>query len=125
MQKINVQPTQWASIQDMNEIDRQLSEQDTRCLAELRNILKKHGLLNRFGVMLLHKHFELEADECLMETIDVEGRVLTVRPVSRAEVAGAVQTQWKLSSADPLQWCSGFCNYNKGHRHQHQRGVST
>jgi fructose-1,6-bisphosphatase/sedoheptulose 1,7-bisphosphatase-like protein len=124
MRQIAVQPTQWTAIRDMNDIDRQLSDQDASCFAELRNVLKRHGLLDRFGIMLLHKHFELTEGECLLETMDVEARTLTVRPVPNGDVAGAVQTQWRLSSADPLQWCSGFCNYNKGHKHGHQQGIS-
>jgi hypothetical protein len=124
MQQIAVQPTQWAAIDNMNDIERDISARDALCFAELRLVLEKHALLDRFGIMLLHKHFELKDDESLLETMDLASRTLTVRPVSTAAITGAVQTQWKLSSADPLQWCSGFCHYNQGHKHGHTQGIS-
>ena len=124
MQQVIVQPVQWAQIQDMEAIERQLNESDIKCFADVREVLAKHGALERFGLMLLHKHFELKDGECLLESMDVPSRTLTVRAVEASEVTSAVQTQWKLDSQDPLQWCSGFCNYNNGHKHGHTQGIS-
>ena len=124
MHQVIVEPTQWARVQDMNDISRDMSESDAACLADVRAALEKHGALERFGVMLLHKHFEIEDGECLLETIDEASRTLTVRPVPAEEIRAAVQTQWKLSSKDPLQWCAGFCHYNNGHKHGHTKGVT-
>jgi hypothetical protein len=125
MHKVVVEPTQWTRVQDMNDIRRELSEKDAECFAELREVLKKHDSLERFGIMLLHRHFELQDGECLLETMDLASRTLTVQPVSAQEVSSSVQTQWKLSSQDPLQWCSGYCHYNNGHKHGHTKGIST
>lgn len=121
MQALVVQPTQWAHIPDMHDIDPRLDASDTACLAALREVLQAHGKLHRFGINLLHRHFELADDECLIETIDPERRVLTVRPVERSALPSAVPTQWNLASRDPLQWCEAWCHYSNGdHRHGHQ-----
>lgn len=124
MENLSVQATQWSQICDMDDIERDLSERDAECFIEIRSVLEKHGLLDRFGIMLLHKHFELQEGECLLETMDRASRTLTVRPVAAQDVAESVQTQWKLTETDPLQWCSGFCNYNKGHKHGHTQGIA-
>lgn len=125
MYQIVVQPTQWANLPDMNDIDPSLDASDAACLAALREVLQAHGKLDRFGVNLLHKHFELDDDECLIETIDTQSRVLTVKPIARSALPAAVPTQWNLSSRDPLQWCEAYCNYSGGtHHNGHQHHIS-
>lgn len=125
MTTLNVQPTQWASIQDIHDVDHALSADDIECLNEVRAVLEKHNRLERFGVMLLHKHFDVHQDECLLETIDTDRRELSVRPVLKSELPQAVQTQWRLVDRSPLQWCEAWCNYSGGtHHHGHQKNVS-
>lgn len=125
MHQIVVQPMQWAKLPDMNDIDPSLDASDAACLAALREVLQAHGKLDRFGVNLLHKHFELTDDECLIETIDTEGRVLTVTPIARSALPSAVPTQWNLSSHSPLQWCEVYCQRlsNGDHRNGHQKNI--
>jgi hypothetical protein len=121
MQTLVVQPTQWAQVPDMVDIDPRLDATDTACLAALREVLQAHGKLQRFGISLVHRHFPLDDDECLIETIDVQRRMLTVMPVRRTALPAAVPTQWNLASRDPLQWCEAWCHYSNGdHRHGHQ-----
>jgi hypothetical protein len=50
-------------------------------LEEIRLVLAKHGCLGRFGVALLHSHFDLEDGEMMLETTDLEKREHWVRPV--------------------------------------------
>lgn len=128
MEEIVIQPMQWSSLSDIEAVDHELTSADAACLAELRAVLQKHQRLDRFGVTLLHKHFELSEDECLLETVDIDGRRLLVQPVLRSALPPAVQTQWRLASNEPTQWCSSYCMYTKdgGHRFQHeQRGNKT
>lgn len=102
-----------------------LSRTDVACLNEVRAVLEAHGKLQRFGVSLLHRHFEIAADECLLETVDVQQRELRVRPVPKDALPRAVQTQWRLVDRSPLQWCEAWCNYSAGtHHHDHQHHVS-
>ena len=64
---------------------RQISDDDAACLREIRDVLARHGALDRFGVSLLHSHFGMAPDEMLMETTDESARVQTIRPISLSE----------------------------------------
>ena len=85
---------QWSAVDDISEVA-PISENDDACLSDIQTVLKKYGNLNRFGVTLIHKHFDLADDEIMLETTDEEKREHWVRPVklSAIEKAGAdVQT---------------------------------
>src|SRR5215471_10415730 len=70
--------------------------QDRACFDELREVLERHGALQRFGITLLHQHFEMAPDEVLVESVDTENRILTMRPVSAKPNERAVETSWRL-----------------------------
>ncbi len=63
---------------------RPISDEDSLCLEEIRQVLKKHNALSRFGINLLHTHFNLDDDEIMMETTDVKNREYLVRPVKKS-----------------------------------------
>jgi hypothetical protein len=105
---ILAQPLQWAEIPHIDDIDR-LSEQDRECFRDLRDVLAKHNALNRFGINLIHKHFEVKDDECLVEIIDAETRTLTVRPAKKSMIGDAVETQWRLAEGDAYIVCNANC----------------
>lgn len=79
------------------------SEKDRECFAEIKRVLEKHGCVHRFGVCLLHQHFDLAEDEILTESWDPATRTLTSRPVKRKEVGTSIpiQTSWRLDTEDP------------------------
>lgn len=125
MTPLILQPTQWSALADIEVVEHGLSDSDVACLAQVRAILEAHGKLDRFGVNLLHKHFDVAPDECLLETVDVERRELVVRPVRVNALPNAVQTQWRLVDRSPLRWCEAWCNYSGGtHHHGHQPHLS-
>lgn len=41
-------------------------------IAELKEIFLEHKVYDQFGVAMVHRHFELEQDEILVETYDDE-----------------------------------------------------
>lgn len=88
---------------------------DTACLTELREVIRRHGLTQKFGIALLHRHFELADDEVLLETCDVEGRSLLTRPVRRSEIQAGqnVTTLWKFvadgEAVDSERECEQVC----------------
>lgn len=88
-----------------------LNDADMGCLREIRDVLVKHNRLNRFGVNLLHQHFDLESDECLVEFCDPEKRTLTVQPVKQADLIGktAVGTNWRMDSGEAILECVQIC----------------
>lgn len=88
---------------------------------DLADVLKKHNALNRFGITLLHKHFEIASDEALLETTDVAGRQHLLRTVKRSELVDkdAVETAWKLGPNGEALWgciCVDMGGQHGGHR---------
>jgi len=77
---VAMQTTMWSQLQDANQISK-ISDSDIECLRELRNVLKKHNALDRFGVKLFYKQLEMAEDEMLFETTDVQERTQIIRPV--------------------------------------------
>ena len=95
-----------------------LDDTDMACLEEVRAVLEKHGRAERFGIALLHRHFELAPDEVLVEECDVATRTLTTRPAKLAELDfdDLLTTIW-VADGSSAQACKQFCPKNEG-RHQ-------
>ena len=113
---INMSPMQWAPLKDIDDVE-PLNEKDTPVLKDLYAVLEKHGYLDRFGITLIHKHFEIADDEILLETTDEKNRVLTMRTVKEAapENQGSTQTMWKLQKGGDYQTmarCFASCETN-------------
>jgi hypothetical protein len=113
-------PLQRAELPDISEV-KPLDERDKACFREVREVLSRHGLLERFGLTLLHQHFPLSDDEALLETIDTEKRTLTIKPVPKADLPPSIETQWQLLSGEALLVCHGYCSPGGGHRRWHQQ----
>jgi len=95
---------------DLRDVD-QFGPTDEAILDDIRDVLAGHDALQRFGVVLLHQHFPLDDDERLVEFVDVENRILTIRPVpaERATATNAVPTQWRLDRPTPTLGCEQWC----------------
>jgi hypothetical protein len=95
-----------------------LSDQDKQCFIELKEVLKRHGALQRFGVTLLHTHFPIYEGEVLVEECDEQNRTLTLKPVKHSTLRdeSLLQTNWRLDTEDSVQACQGYCVMTKdGH----------
>lgn len=119
-----VTPVQWSMLRDIDEVE-PLNNSDVPALREIREVLQRHGLTERFGVALLHSHFELGDNEVMVETADPVGRTLTLQPVHEKDVGGSVVgTIWMLRD-DPVHamaWCRRFCERSfLGHFKMHNR----
>lgn len=114
-------PMQWGAIPDISET-KPLSANERDCLREIRDVLVRHDCLGLFGVSLIHKHFDIGDDEVMLETIDVEGRTLTSRPILRSQLSPtAVETQWQLDTDESSQACDWWCDPPGGHARKHQQ----
>lgn len=82
MGKVVVSPMQWAEVKDIEKTP-PVSETDHACLSEIRDVLRKHDMQNRFGVALLHSHFDLEDGEILLEEEYPDERKLVLQPTKR------------------------------------------
>jgi hypothetical protein len=113
-------PMQWTQIPDISETE-PLTVSDRACLREVRDVLSRYGCLDKFGVNLIHKHFDIAPDEILVETIDAENRTLTVQPVRRGAMPTAIETQWQLADGNAVLVCHGYCDPPGGHRRYHEQ----
>lgn len=88
---------QWNHLPDIHDVT-PLNDHDRACLDAVRDVLAKFDCLDRFGVNLLHKHFEMAEDELLIEQVDEAGRRLVTKPVKldivSGQMASAYETQW-------------------------------
>lgn len=82
MNQVNIAAMQWNTLGHIADVT-PIGDADAACLEELRQVLLKHGQTARFGVSLLHSHFDLAPDEMMLEETNVETREQRVRPVSR------------------------------------------
>ena len=99
---IVIAPLQWSRLNDIGEV-KPVDDDDADCLTEIRDVLKKHGMLDRFGVALLHSHFDVREDEIMLETNDEKSRTLITRPVKQSDdVNGNVGTIWALTEGDVI-----------------------
>ncbi len=97
---------------------------DEACLKDVAETLRRHGKLTRFGVTLLHRHFEIGTDEVLLETNDDSDRSLWMRPVSKASLGklDATPTSWRLDAGKVEISCVCTKNSSSGkHEHVHLR----
>jgi hypothetical protein len=83
MNQVNLAAMQWSALNRIADV-KPIGDSDAQCLEEIRQVLLKHGQTQRFGVSLLHSHFDLGADEVMLEETNVETREQWVRPVSRS-----------------------------------------
>jgi hypothetical protein len=109
----------------LNEIDIKLNQADIECFADVRDVLARHGRLDRFGMTLLHRHFDVADDERLIETIDVAERVQTISVHKTESLSGVetIETAWRLrpegiqSMAECIIACHGpntkYCTESK------------
>ena len=108
---VTVSPVQWASLKDIDDVV-PLNSSDSECLAEVREILKKYGMLNRFGIALLHSHFHVAPDEVLLEESDEEARTLMLSVVKEQDAGpNSVGTIFQLREGDiyAMTWCRSYC----------------
>ena len=94
-----------------------LNPKDDACIADLVEVLRRHNSLTRFGITLLHKHFDTEEDECFVETCDPVTRTLRMDVELRSAVAaGPVKdTAWQLDTGRAVMNCR--CINMDEHRH--------
>jgi hypothetical protein len=111
MGNVFAMPMQWSEFQDIDEVE-PMNADDAECLAEVRDVLKKHEMLSRFGIALLHKHFDLKDDEILLETSDNDARTLILKPTKKSDAGdNNVGTIFALreGSIETMSHCHTFC----------------
>jgi hypothetical protein len=105
---------------DIDEVQPFDPEKDQPIFDEIRQVLARHNALHRFGVTLLHKHFDVYEGERMVEMSDPETRTLEIRP--RPEKLGLnetyIQTNWRFDSQiSSTQLCFADCLRSGGGKH--------
>ncbi|MCB0448176.1 MAG: hypothetical protein KDD03_11840 [Gelidibacter sp.] len=123
MKKLVLEAVQHSKLYDIDEVE-PINDKDHEVLEEIRNILVKHQYTERFGITLLHKHFDIADDEILMETTDEVARTSVVQAQKKdgQEKINSIETMWKFSDdimADTV--CKQVCHYFLGHKSRHKR----
>ena len=127
MTALSVAPVQWSTLKNIDDV-KPLNDDDTDCLIEIRHVLKKHGMLDRFGIALLHSHFDLANDEIMLEsTEEDDSRTLITKAVKQSEAGGInVGTIWMLREGEvtTMSWCRKYCRTGNvwiSHRKAHNK----
>lgn len=121
-QQIILETMQWSSLSDISDV-RPVQIEDFAVLDELRLVLDKHGAGERFGIHLIHKHFDVADDEVLVEYTDEEARTLNCRVEKRDTLGNSpalLETQWRFNTQKASMICHGYCNIDHGHSRKHQ-----
>jgi hypothetical protein len=122
MKGLTIAPLHWSRLPDLREAA-PLDGHDLACMVEVRDVLARHGRLDRFALHLVHKHFELRADEVLVEYSDPATREQwqRVEPRISARLQAAVPTTWMLAAPTaPLAVCVCAYRIDQGHLGRHR-----
>ena len=113
--------TQISKLPDISEV-KHYNESDKPVFAEIMSVLKKHNALDRFGVTLLHQHFDISEDEILCESTDTITRTQTIKPIKKSELAEQdyTETSWRLDNGTVMTACVCI-KFGNDHSH-HSRG---
>jgi hypothetical protein len=120
---LQLNPLQWSKLPDIDLIE-PISENDKACLEDIKLVLEKYDYTSRFGIALLHSHFEVAPDEVMLESCDQENRTLTLQPVHKNQLdeANIITTIWRFDSDSAGLACWYNCrkNSNGVHTPQHE-----
>ncbi|GLR38550.1 hypothetical protein ACU5P1_04855 [Pseudomonas plecoglossicida] len=122
MNMIHLETIQRGALPDIDDV-RPLSDADFEVLKEIGEILRRHNSANRFGVCLLHKHFDLNEGEELIEETDIEKRTSITRAHKiSARDERTIETMWRFQEGfQTITRCVARCVYNNGHSRMHHR----
>ena len=123
MGKLVLETVQHSKLYDIDDVE-PISDKDYEVLEEIRKILAKHEYTNRFGVTLLHKHFDISDDEVLMETTDEVARtsVVKAQKADGSEKINSIETMWKFGNdVEAVTKCVQVCHYFLGHKLRHKK----
>ena len=90
-------------LEESDELTGELTEKDKVLFANLLAVLKEHGAERKFGVCLLHRHFDIEDDEVMTEFIDLDNKARP--PAYRLQakpIEGSIQFNTAVLTLDHL-----------------------
>lgn len=123
MTDLAIAPMQWANIADLHDVPA-LSDADFDCMRDIREVLLKHDKVDRFALHLVHKHFDLQDDEVLVEYNDAGPReqYFRVEKATPEILENSIPTTWTLEGMQPLARCVCAYRQGTGHLGRHETG---
>ena len=92
---LTIQPLQWTDLPELGDVP-DLDASDEACMEAIREVLARHGKLDRFAIHLVHRHFDLAEGEVLIERQDPDTRTQHVSVGRLADEPHARPTTWML-----------------------------
>lgn len=111
----------YASLQNIEGVRGYDPQKDKALFQDLRKVLEAHDAVDRFGVTLLHNHFDIESDEQMIETHDEQERTLTLKPyrnIDLKEGETLQATNWRFDEETGGVQAFLFCVWDGG---QHRK----
>lgn len=103
MHIIETRQVNWPAMPDMGEeaLDG-FSPSDSPMFRNIRDALVRNDALDIFGLYLIHKHFDISADEEMIEDVDFNQEIVRIRPRLRSEINidAMVPTNWFFAPED-------------------------
>ncbi len=95
------------------------SSQDMKMLAIFGQILAQHDAQERFGISLLHKHFDLQEGEIIVETKSIDSKEFTISVSSIYDQNNKVPSMWRFVEGEKTiqatQWVQSNGYNSIGH----------
>ena len=122
--RVVLEPVQWRRVLRIEDLE-PICDDDYEVLKEVREVLLRHGYQDRFGLCLLHKHFDLAPGEMALEETNERSRTSTIRVVPEETCRDAMETAWHFSNATEVRAgrnCDIKCNPFglTGHSRKHE-----
>lgn len=119
MNAVNIAPAEVEPLVDGGQV-MLMSDNDKVLFDVLHAVLEKHGALRRFGVTLLHQHFQITDDEVLLEVSNRTERTQVTRPVKRSSLNEThIETAWRLDTGRPLSVMNCVPQADGTHQERH------
>lgn len=102
----------YTGLKDISEVQPYCPTKDKALFSKLREVLREYKADDRFGITLLHDHFEVSNGEWMVETHDEETRTLTIKPYRSEDLSEAKvdlqETNWRFNKTGEvvaMQFC--------------------
>lgn len=99
----NMKDDDWAeAYKNLPYIDdvKEYSKEDEALFKEIKEVLKKYNVLDKFGITLLHTHFLVKKDEIMVEHYNPEDKTQLTKPHPKEDIEklGLVPISWRFTN---------------------------
>lgn len=100
-EKLHIAKANFDKLKDIHDTPR-VTDKDEAVLREIGEIILRHGQQDRIGLVLVHKHFNVKADEVAVEQVDQGARTAVIDVEKDGASAGAVPSMLMFSKREPV-----------------------